>query len=128
MTTTVVSVPPHAPVPEVASTLFVAAVRADRDRLLHSFVKLYNGAGSDETTYMPYRSTLDWDSATAAFVQPAGPVLTPNPNSGYIFAGGSGFVARYARTRAGFTAPDRVDGVPVATVGALRNRLYNFGP
>ena len=28
MTTAVVSVPPHAPVPEVASTLFVAAVRA----------------------------------------------------------------------------------------------------
>jgi len=28
MTTAVVSVPPRAPVPEVASTLFVAAVRA----------------------------------------------------------------------------------------------------
>ena len=28
MTTAVVSVPPHAPVPEVASTLFAAAVRA----------------------------------------------------------------------------------------------------
>jgi hypothetical protein len=113
---------------------FMAAVRADATRLLQSFVKLYNGRGDysddvvDEDEYMPYRSTLHWDHATQAWSQPAGPVFKPHLECSYIFLAQWGWAARYATVRAHFHSPDRVDGVAVATMGALREKLFHADP
>jgi hypothetical protein len=117
----------------VASPLaaYVASLRADRTRLLESFVKLYNGAGDYarnddvETDFMPYRSTLTWDRATQAFVQPAGAAFAPNLVCSHIL-GNFGWRARHASVRNGFRVPDRVNGAPVATVGAVRAGLFGL--
>jgi hypothetical protein len=111
---------------------FMAAVRGDATRLLQSFVKLYNGPGDyrdivlDEGQYMPYRSTLTWDHATQAWTQPAGPAFNQHGGCDYIFRAQWGWAARYATVRAHFRSPDRVDGAAVATVGAMRQRLFNL--
>jgi hypothetical protein len=72
MTTAVVTVPPYAPVPEVASTLFVAAVRAvpvlrDEGDLL--------GVISEPTSRPP--------SPPPSPSSPTGPIPHPRPPSPY---------------------------------------------